>query len=463
MSRKRKLVIIVLILALAGVAGLGLGAKHLLGSATAKLGAALWKTEKLKRGDILVTITTIGTLSPVQAVWVGSQVSGKIEQVLKGPNDPVKKGEVLALVNTELLESDKLSAEVHLSQTQASLSLLTVDKENLVLKEARLKYTLQSKQVAVERAKACLELASKNRQRYEELVIAKVTPQVELDSRLLEEANSRRDVTLMELDIELLKVDITQVESDYRQLKLKVDLAKADVEQAQATLERAKTNLGYAKIVSPIDGVVLEQAIEPGQTIATQFQTPNMFRIASDLTKLRIDARVDEADIGRILAGQAATFEVDAYRGETFNGKVVLVHLQAEEKTNPVVYRVRFEALNPATPERPYGKLVPGMTTSLKVAVTKKTGVLLLPGAALRFSPPAEVQGKPAEAGSTDDTGPKQPGVKGTVYVTNAKGELSAKTVRLGDSDNENFELLSGELKEGDEIVTGTQKPSSGG
>ncbi len=434
------------------------GASYYMGRASTKPVVDRWKVEKLARGEIVVSISTIGTLNPTQVVWVGAQVSGKVKDVHKQINDPVKEGDLLALIDTDLLESERRSAEVRLSQAQASLALLKVDRISLNQKADRLKVSLKSREVAIDRARATSELADKNRQRFQDLFSADAASQGELDTRVLEEANSRRDVRSMEIELDLLRLDQAQVEIDVQQLDVKMDVAKADIDQAQAALERARTNLGYARLVAPIDGVVLDRAIEPGQTIAASFQAPNLFKIAADLTKLRIDARVDEADVGRLLAGQDATFEVDAYRGELFTCKLKKVKLQAEEKTNPVIYPVQFEADNPPTPERPMGKLLPGMTASLKVTINRRQNLLVLPGAALRFRPPEDANApKPPGSATTDDddTGTKKPGIRGTVYVADAAGVLTKKTVRVGDNDGERFELLSGELKDGDAIVVG--------
>jgi HlyD family secretion protein len=441
-----------------GIVGVLYGAKvALLPKADAKTSTVnRWKTEKLMRGDVTLSITTIGTLNPTQLVWVGSQVSGKVQQVLKKPNDPVKKDELMGLLDTELLESDRRTAEVHLSQSQGALSLLRVERANLVLRDARLKQSLASKQIAVERAKATLELASKNRKRYEDLIVVSGTSQTEVDMRVLEEGNCERDMRMTAIELELLKLDQQQVESDYKQIAVREELAQADIDQSRAALERAKTNLNYARIVSPIDGVVMDRAIELGQTLAATFQTPNMFQIAADLSSLRIDAQVDEADVGKIKAGQEVTFEVDAWRGETFKGTVTLVRLLAKNTANLVTYPVQVEASNPADPDHPHGKLLPGMTASLKFVVAKRPGVLLLPGTALRFVPPPDVAPKVTDTGETKTE--KQPGTRGTVFVTDKLGVLQRRVIRVGDSDGEKFELLTGDLKEGDEVVVGANE-----
>lgn len=414
----------------------------------------VYKTEKVGRGDVLITVTSTGTVNPLQTVLIGSQISGKVNDVLKYTNDVVKKGDVLARLETDLLVSEQRTAEVRLNQARAQLSVLKVERENLQLREIRQKAAVERKKISVERARGGLDLASKNLSRYRDLLKVDATTMTEIDIRELEEANSRRDMRLMEIDLEQSDIDFKQIAADGRQLDAKEEQARADIQQAEAALARATTNLGYATIVSPIDGVVLQHLIEPGQTIAASFQTPNMFKIASDLREVRIDASLDEADIGKIKQGQEVTFDVDAYRNETFTGSVTQVRLQSENKGNLVTYPVLVHAKNPFDAEHPNGKLLPGMTAGLKFVVSKRKDVVLLPSAALRFIPPAGFA--PAKKPEKEPADAKKAGTHGTVFVVGAGGLLEFRAVRVGENDGDHYELLGGDVKEGDQIVVGT-------
>lgn len=416
-----------------------------------------WKTEKVARGDILVTVTATGTISPIRTVMVGSQISGKVKEVRKLCNDPVKQGEVLAVLDSDLLESDKRTAEVHLTQSRASLALLKVERDNLVLKQERLKNSIEHKQICVARARGNLELAAKNRKRSEDLLAVDATSQTDLDIRLLEETNSRHDLRLMEIDVEDTLLDQRQLVCDAKQLDAKEEQTRADIEQAQAALARTVTNLAYATIASPIDGVVLENLIEPGQTVAASFQTPNLFKVASDLRSVQIEAQLDEADIGKIRAEQEVTFDVDAYRGETFTGKVTLVKLQSQNKGNLVTYPVLVEAKNPADKERPNGRLLPGMTANLRFVVEKRKDVALLPAAALRFIPPQGTAPSNASNTANEEKKETKKGTHGTIFTADEKGLLKSRAVSMGENDGDRYELLEGDLKEGDEVVVGTK------
>jgi len=419
-----------------------------------------WKTEKVGRGDILVTVTATGTISPLRTIMVGSQISGKVKEVRRTSNDPVKQGEVLAVLDTDLLESDKHAAAVHLTQSRASLALLKVERENLVLKQERLKHSIEQKQIGVARAKDTLELAAKNRERAEDLLPVFATSQTDVDIKKLEERNAKHDLRLMEIGVEDAQLDQRQLVCDAKQLDAKEEQAQADIEQAEAALARTVTNLNYATILSPIDGVVLENLIEPGQTVAASFQTPNLFKVASDLSQVRIQAQLDEADIGRIRGSQEVSFDVDAYRGETFTGKVTLVKLQSESKGNLVTYPVLVEAQNPVDKDHPHGKLLPGMTANLRFVVDKRKDAVLLPAAALRFIPPqgmAPMQANTTAKDAKDAKNAKKGCTHGTVFMADGKGMLQSHAVSVGENDGDKYELLEGEVKEGDEVAVGTK------
>jgi HlyD family secretion protein len=411
-----------------------------------------YKTERIKHGDIDVTVTAMGTVTPFKTVMVGAQISGLVKEVRKHPNDVVKKGEVLALLDTDLLESERRSAEVRLNQTQAALQVLIVERKNFDLRELRLKSTLARRRILVERSHATLELATKNRERFQQLVGKSAINQAELDIRVLEEKNAERDERLAALDVDDAQTDEKQIEIDRGQLQAKEEHARADVLQAEAALERANTNLRYATIQSPIDGVVLEQLIDVGQTIAAYFQTPTLFKIASELGQIRVDAHIDEADIGRVRPEQTVQFEVDAYRGESFSGRIYKICLQSESKSNLVTYLTLIDAPNPTDAGHPLGKLMPGMTTNLKLILQHRDNALLLPSAALRFVPAGIDADGPAV--HIDDES-KRIGTHATVYVQNSDGEAEARSVQLGENDGVNFEVLSGSLREGDAVITG--------
>jgi len=240
--------------------------------------------------------------------------------------------------------------------------------------------------------------------------------------------------------------------------------AEAQLKLAQATVEKDRANLAYSVIRSPVSGVVVDRSVDVGQTVAASLQTPTLFKIAQDLSRMQIDANFAEADIGNIRVGQTVRFTVDAFPNRSFNGVVKLIRLNPTTISNVVTYDV---VINVDNPEQ---ILLPGMTAYVSIAVAERKGVLLVPNAALRYKPAnagdQKRGGRPDSAANTGNTKPKRDGFSGKVYVL-AQGELAAASVSLGITDNRNTEITGGEIKAGDQVVVGeaqaTGKPKTGG
>lgn len=239
--------------------------------------------------------------------------------------------------------------------------------------------------------------------------------------------------------------------------------ADAQLKLAQATVERDRANLAYSVIRSPVSGVVVDREVDVGQTVAASLQTPTLFKIAQDLSRMQIDANFAEADIGNIRAGQSVHFTVDAFPDRNFNGEVKVVRLNPTSQQNVVTYDV---VINVDNPEK---ILLPGMTAYVSIVVAESKDVLLVPNAALRFKPdnadvtkPSANQTKeaknnvdrPDRAGGAKPSKQKRDGYTGKVYILQ-KVELKPVNVSLGITDNRNTEIVGGDLKAGDQIVVG--------
>jgi HlyD family secretion protein len=224
---------------------------------------------------------------------------------------------------------------------------------------------------------------------------------------------------------------------DYEAAQLSYRQSKEQVATANESVRRAQTNLGYATITSPIDGVVLSKSVEEGQTVAASFNTPELFKIAQDLTNMRVVADVDEADIGDVKEGERVTFTVDAYPDDTFEGSVTQVRQEATTTNNVVTYEVVISAPNAQL------KLKPGLTASVTIYTAEKTGVLSVPSKALRFTPTKETVGNKK---IVDCNGNNK------VWIL-AGNEIEAVPVSIGMTDGTHTQIMSG-LKEGQEIIT---------
>jgi HlyD family secretion protein len=364
-----------------------IGALAALAPAACKSGATKYVTEKITRGDITTTITATGTVNPVTSVNVGTQVSGRIDALFADFNSPVKKGQLIATIDPALFQAQVDQARANLSNAKANLL----------------------------KAQATETDAKRTWDRYKSLY----------DRHLV--AKSQMDTSET--------ADLTAHASTVA--------AQTLVDQTSASLKLAETNLVYTKIVSPVDGVVISRNVDIGQTVAASFQTPTLFMIAADLTKMQIDTTVDEADISAVKAGEEAEFTVDAYSEETFRGVVGQVRNAATTVQNVVTYDVVVKVDNKGL------KLKPGMTADVSIITSVVKDVLRIPNAALRF--------KPAAAG-----GRQAPAERGPAVWVERNGQTVRVPVKIGLSDGTLTELTSGDLREGDAaIIESLAKPSS--
>ncbi len=322
-----------------------------------------FRTAALESGNIVSKVTATGKLSAVTVVDVGTQVSGTIKEIYADFNDHVKKGQLIALI-----DPDVLSAKLEES------------KANLAVARA-----------AVSRAKANLADSQRNLARNKELWSRNLIAKSELDAAETTHAVNR--ASLRE--------------------------AEARVLQVQAALRQAESNLGYTRILSPEDGVIISRLVNVGQTVAASLSTPTLFSIAKDLTDMQIETSVDEADIARVKEGQEVEFTVDAHRGTVFPGKVKQVRIAPGTTDNVVTYPVIISVANPEL------KLKPGMTANVSVITDRRTGVLRVPMAALRFSPPptdAPVAAATATSSPFAPSMPRRPGGGGGAGVGGGQG-----------------------------------------
>lgn len=368
--KKRKLFIIICVALVLLILGI------VVGKLKSKKSEPAFRTEKASIGDIISTVTATGTINPVTTVEVGTQVSGTIKQIFADYNSPVKKGQLIAQI-------DPASLEAQAEQSKASLALAKANET---------------------KAAASLADAERTLKRTKELFARDFIARSELDT----------------------------AETNYELAVASVEGAKAQVIQAEASLQYVKTNLGYARIVSPVDGIVISRSIDVGQTVAASFSTPTLFTIAQDLTKMQINASVDEADIAQIMPGQSVEFTADAYPEAVFYGKVKQVRNAATIVSNVVTYDVVISLENPDL------KLKPGMTANVSFIVSSRNKVLRVPDAVLTFSP-SDAKSK----------------IEGSSVWILENGKPKQVIVSAGKSNGTFTEITSGQLKEGDVVITG--------
>jgi HlyD family secretion protein len=400
-------------------------------------------TAKVEKGDIRQVIEATGTINPVTLVQVGSQVSGMISRLYVDFNSKVKQGQVIAEIDPKLFQGAVLQAQADLQNAEA---MLTAAKANMAKDEA----TLKQNKLDYERA-------------------ASLVPPGVMSQQQLDQAKATYDAIS------------AQVGSD----RAAIQQAQAQVAQKTASLKVAQTNLDYTIIRAPINGTVVNRSIDIGQTVAASLQAPTLFTIALDLTKMQVYAKTDEGDVGQIRPGHSADFQVDAFPKEVFHGVVRQVRMNATSVQNVVTYDTIVDFDNPDL------KLFPGMTAYVSIPVASVTDVVKIPNAALRYKPdlaPEKVQalfrqygiaipqsGQMAArseppGGGTRERPPSSPPGNGAsdlavVWKLLPDKSLQPIQVHTGLTDHTYTALTGGDIRLGDELVTGatTAKPEAAG
>jgi HlyD family secretion protein len=394
-------------------------------------------TAKVEKGDIRQVIEATGTINPVTSVQVGSQVSGMISKLYVDFNSKVTKGQVIAEIDPQLFRGAVLQAEADLQNAQA---LLAAAKANLAKDQA----TLQQNKLDYERAVGLQRQG--------------VTSQQQLD-----QAKATYDAIT------------AQVGSD----RAAIQQAGAQVAQKTAALKVAQTNLDYTIIRAPINGTVVNRSIDIGQTVAASLQAPTLFTIALDLTKMQVYAKTDEGDVGQIRPGQKADFQVDAFPKEMFHGVVYQVRMNATSIQNVVTYDTIVNFDNPEL------KLFPGMTAYVSIPVASVTDTTKIPNAALRYKPdlPADKlkelyskygiasapmptpAAKQASSSTREHAAPKPNSTSGSDSAVAWKllpdKSLEPVQVHVGLTDHTYTALIAGDIRAGDELVTGANSVKS--
>lgn len=436
MNRFGKRVVLVIVM----VAMVGLGTAWVLRSDSG--GSTSFLTAPVKRGDLVLSISATGTVEPEEVVDVGAQVAGKILSFGKDQSgkiidygSTVEEGTILAQIDDSLYAADVAQAKAQLDVAKAGVVRAQADLGQLQAK-------LYQAERDWKRAK-------------------KLGPS---------DALSQSDFDASQSGYEVAKANVAVGNAAIVQ-------AQNSVEQAEATLRRAQRNLDYCTIKSPVKGVIIDRRVNIGQTVVASLNAPSLFLIAKDLRRMQVWVPVNEADIGSIKPMQRVSFTVDAYTGETFHGEVGKIRLNASMTQNVVTYTVEVNTDNSS------GRLLPYLTANARFLVSETQGVLMVPNAALRYSPsPDQVvsdsreavenrtdRGAPASAGASGKArkAEKQGAPRGTVWVPE-RSLLRPVSVVLGITDGAMTEVQSDQLKEGTPVVVGENQagdtnPAPGG
>lgn len=390
----------------------------------AKPAEAPYITGTIQRGSIARTINATGKVQAVTTVQVGTQVSGTVSQIFVDFNSPVKKGQVIAQLEQTQLQAQLTQARAALTSAQVGV---TAAQSALAGAEA----AVQAAQANVDRLDAAVKDAQDNFNRTQQMFNEKLVAarDLEVARNALNQALAQKQQGTAQLN-----QSKTQVASS----RAEIAQAQAAVAQQRAQVEQAAVNLDRTIIRAPIDGVIVARSVDPGQTVAASFNTPTLFLIANDLTRMQVLADIDEADVGQLSTDSKAQFTVDAFPQDTFTGRISQIRLAPQTVQNVTTYTAVIDTDNPD------GKLRPGMTASVTATTAQANNVLTVPNAALRFRP----------------AGAAQPAAKGlTVWRLTADNKLEPVKVRLGITDGTASQVVSGDLHEGDTLALASTQP----
>ena len=348
----------------------------------------------ITRDNVVQNVTAAGTLEAVDTVEVSSQLSGQVAKLMADHNSRVRAGEPLAAL-------DGAPFEVLLKEAEAALAVALAQQEE---------------------AKAAIEGA-----------------QAHYDDALRElqiKATLSKNGSVSQRDAERAQMTARALAAELSAAKAREQVRTAGVMAARASLERARLDLERSTIKSPIDGVVIRRSVELGQTLAASLQAPTLFTIARDLSDMRVNAFVSEADIGAVQTGQRVLFGVDSYPGRAFEGRVIEIRKAARMVQNVVTYTAMISAPNPD------GLLLPGMTADVRILVQEHQDATVVPNAALSFRPTRYGGNNPA------------PG-QGVIWLRTKSGHLAAATVSLGATGDSLTEIRSPDLKIGEQVAVG--------
>jgi HlyD family secretion protein len=358
--------------------------------AAALAGGALWwsqrsradevqyRTAKIERGNLQATVSASGAVNPVTQVSVGTQVSGQIKELFVDFNSEVKAGQLIAQIDPETFDYRVRQAQADVDAARAAV--LTAQANGA------------ASSAGVSRAQVDVDEAKRDYERKKSLVEKQFIAASEADK-----ARALVNTTTEQLKSAQAQLGVTQAQ---------IKSAQANVAQREAALAQAKIDLGRTKITSPVNGIVIKRTVERGQTVAASLQAPELFVIAQNLSDMQVDASIDEADVGRIRTGQRASFTVDAFPGQTFDGDVRQVRKAAQTVANVVTYIAVVAFQNTGN------RLLPGMTANVRIVTDTRENVLKIPNAALRVKIAGVEPAQPAGSAPAPAS-PASPGASG--------------------------------------------------
>jgi HlyD family secretion protein len=435
--------------------------------------ASQYFTGRVESGPLRKVVNATGVVQTVVTVQVGSQVSGQVEELYADFNSVVKRGKLLAKLDARNFQAQVENSQASVAAARARVRSAEADQRTQVA-------NLQSARANLEAARVARDNTAVLFQRASELNKGGVVSKNDYD-------NAKANADSAVAKYEQAQAAVEQVEAQSNASAAQLEQTHAQLQQAEADLARSKLNLEYCNIYSPVDGVVISRSVDVGQTIAASLQSPILFTIANDLTRMQVNANIDEADIGNISDQADVRFTVDAYPNEGFRGRISEIRLNPQTVQNVVTYSVILGIENPEM------KLKPGMTANITITVDQRANVLKVANAALRYTPPGvqrddfRAERVPSLASETESEENSRfsrkpetpqpvlaPGQKwdptqkikfaapkrvvqrpGVVFVLDEQQKPQPRRVLLGITDGSSTEVISGEIQPGDAVIIG--------
>jgi HlyD family secretion protein len=425
---------------------------------------AKYRTATVEKGDIAAYVSATGTLNPVTMVQVGTQVSGTIEKLFADYNSPVQEGQIIAQLDQASFRAKVAQAHASLENARADLKNAQANVLNMKAAVETARAEVANQRANVERVQVEIADAKRDLERHRTLFERQLISRSELDSAQSSYDSAVAQRNAARAQLEAAEAKLRAAQAQLRSAEAQVDKAKAQVSQAQASLEQAEVDLERTIIRSPINGTVISRSVDIGQTVAASLQAPTLFTIAQDLTQMQVDTNVSEADIGNVGVAQAATFTVDAFPHQMFQGQVREIRQAPIIVQNVVNYNTVIAVDNPEL------KLRPGMTATVSILVARRHRVLKIPKAALRFQPRLSEAEREAlekyvrerrDGGGRDGAAPLSDAQRQRwqeipkVWTLTPEDFLRPVAVRLGISDDQFTELIGDSLQEGQDLLTG--------
>ncbi len=421
---------------------------------------ASWRTAEVERGSIVAAVNATGTVNPTATAIVGTQVSGQVVEILADFNSAVKAGDVLARLNTEQISAKFDAAKADLAQSVALNQIQTslIDKVRADIERSS---ATRSDAVANGRkAEAMLADAKMTLARQQELRNRGIASEVTLQAARTQGATQSAALDQANAQVRSVDAQIQALAADLKVAQTQVLSSAAQIAQREAMVRQIEVDMRNSEIRSPVEGIVIQRNVELGQTVAASLQTPTLFLVAQDLTKIEIYANVDEADVGRVQANQEVTFSVTAFPAREFAGKVKAVRLGSQTIQNVVIYTAVIEVANADM------ALKPGMTATLRIFTERRSDILRISNAALRWRPPGETAAAvaPPQAPSNpfapaSTAGPPGPG--GGQNFQRQMLERMAAELKLDEAQKRQLETISREVRAAVPVADSADTPAA--